>query len=56
LVAKLEALRARHREQAEERERQALEALAARAREKQRAGKRLTLDEMRALLETGGLE
>jgi len=56
LIAKLEGLRAKRREQAEERERRALEALAARAREKKRAGKPLTLEEMRALLETGGLE
>ncbi len=53
---RLDALGNRRREARATRERDALEKLAAQAREKQQAGQKLTMQELRALMETGSLE
>ncbi|MFW9983618.1 MAG: coiled-coil protein [Candidatus Odinarchaeota archaeon] len=56
LKAQLDTIRKSRKETRREREKAAMERLAEQARTKQQSGQKLTLQEMRALMETNGLE
>ena len=56
LKAQLDTIRKSRRETRREREKAAMERLAEQARTKQQTGQKLSIQELRALMETNGLE